>query len=88
MTATSGSRYAKSFLAVLLVFAIANCIDLLRLVACCDFIYRWGFPFAFFITGGFQGMRQVLWFGAAADLVIFVGLTAILGRAWNRRLAK
>jgi hypothetical protein len=77
--------YLRAFLVVVLAFALANCIDLLRRRPCCDFIYTRGVPFAFLREGGFQGLHQTLWLGIALDLATVL---AVAAWAWNRRLVK
>jgi hypothetical protein len=78
----------QALLVVALAFALANRIDLHRHQPCCDFIYTRGVPFAFLSGGGFQGVHQTLWRGAALDVVTALGIAALLGWAWNRWLVK
>jgi hypothetical protein len=82
------SIYLRAFLVVVLAFALANCIDLLRRRPCCDFIFKRGVPFAFLREGGFQGLHQTLWLGAALDVVTIFAVAALLGWAWNCRVVK
>jgi hypothetical protein len=80
--------YLRAFLVVVLAFALANRTDLHRRRPCCDFIYTRGVPFAFLREGGFQGLHQTLWLGAALDVVTVFGVAALLGWAWKRRIMK
>ena len=80
--------YVRAFLVVVFAFVLANRIDFDCRVPCCDFIYRYGVPFAFLREGGLQGLHQTLWLGAALDFVAVFGIAALLGWAWNRRLVK
>ena len=80
--------YVRAFLIAALAFALANFIDLHRRLPCCDFIYTRGVPFAFLREGGFQGLHQTLWLGAALDVVTVFCIAALLGWAWNRCVVK
>jgi hypothetical protein len=80
--------YLRAFLVTVLAFALANRIDFNRRVPCCDFTYTRGVPFAFLREGGFMGLHQTLWLGAALDVAMVFGVAALLGWAWNRWVVK
>ena len=79
------NRYLTSLVATVCLFGVINILDFERTVACCDFIIRYGVPFPYFETGGFGGIRHILWLGAAADAALVFAISQLIAMNWALR---
>ena len=69
-----------TFWSVILVFAVANALSVLRPTfapACCDQEVSVGFPFPFHVSGGIAGLSQFYVFGLLLDIVVPVTLAVL-----------
>jgi hypothetical protein len=67
-----------------LVFGSISVVRLLHLPSCCDFIRAYGFPLAFFIEGGFAGIKKFILSGFVVDLVVLVAFAGAVSWTWKR----
>lgn len=76
-------RYITASLLVLTIFAIANALNFRRQVTCLDCFFPYGLPFALYQEGGEGGGAGIVWTGLAADVVILILASVLLGWAWT-----
>ena len=61
-----------------------NLFFLWRVARCADCIHPYGFPFAFFMTGGFAGIREIHGVNLVLDLLVLLVIAVIVSSAWKR----
>jgi hypothetical protein len=78
------SRYLKSLLLTAFIFMVFNAALLWREAKYFDFLHGYGFPTAFYVTGGFLGIKQFLWYGLVIDLAALLLFAQLTSRMWKR----
>jgi hypothetical protein len=81
-------RYWMFLLGSLAVFVAMNLLSFLRSSTIIDGINRHGFPFPFFLDGGFGGIRQLFWVRLTLDLMVLLVFSAAISWIWNRFVAR
>ena len=77
------ARYGISVFVSLCLFVAINYMNFKRPRDCADCFYLYGVPFTFFREGGFVSIRELIWGGVVADLLVVMACAAALAWAWS-----
>ena len=61
-----------------------NLLFLRRATQCGDCIYPYGFPFPFFMTGGFGGIHKFNGINLVLDLLVLLVVADVVSSVWKR----
>jgi hypothetical protein len=86
MSAIRSKAFSAGFFSGLVLFVAANIYgyDRMNEIECFDCIVGFGLPFRLYETGGFFTVTRVLWHGFAADVLIAIGVSLMIGLLCSR----